>query len=227
MTAFDLFGPNLGDEWKEQRRFALKHLKDFGFGRSSVEDIINVELLDLGEYLRSVEGQELETNQLFNFYVMNTLWSMMCGSRLDFRLNCAEDNKYKVQTCRYNLKDKSQLKRLEEVERLVSEFGPTNPDFIYSIMLPKFLRRLLKYDIVDRIHEFFDFFRELYEQHEKSLDPAQPRDFIDIYCTERRRVGAKGLSDSSFYGEEGNLNYVNTMFDLFLVRLSTCYCQGC
>ena len=48
-----------------------------------MEDIINVELLDLGEHLRSVEGQELETNQLFNFYVMNTLWAMMCGSRLD------------------------------------------------------------------------------------------------------------------------------------------------
>ena len=39
--------------------------------------------------------------------------------------------------CRYDLKDKSQLKRLEEVERLVSEFGPTNPSFIYSVMLPK------------------------------------------------------------------------------------------
>ena len=49
-----------------------------------MEDIIHVELLDLGEYLRSMRGQEVETNQLFNFYVMNSLWSMMCGSRLDF-----------------------------------------------------------------------------------------------------------------------------------------------
>ena len=78
-----MFHINTGDEWKEQRRFALKHLKDFGFGRSSMEDIIHVELLDLGEYLQSMRGQELETNQLFNFYVMNSLWSMMCGSRLD------------------------------------------------------------------------------------------------------------------------------------------------
>ena len=65
---------------------------------------------------------------------------------------------------RYDLKDKSQLKRLEEVERLVSEFGPTNPSFIYSVMLPKFLRQRLGFDIVDRIHDFFDFFSKLYEQ---------------------------------------------------------------
>ena len=62
------------------------------------------------------------------------------------------------------MKDKSQLKRLEEVERLVSEFGPTNPSFIYSVMLPKFLRQRLGFDIVDRIHDFFDFFSKLYEQ---------------------------------------------------------------
>ena len=51
-----------------------------------MEDIIHVELRDLGDHLRSVEGRELETNQLFNFYVMNSLWSMMCGSRLDVGL---------------------------------------------------------------------------------------------------------------------------------------------
>ena len=82
----------------------------------------------------------------------------------------------------------------------------------------KFLRKRLGFDIVDRIHEFFDFFGELYAQHERTFDPAQLRDFIDVYCSERRRVSAKDLKESSFYGEEGNLNYVNTMFDLFLVR---------
>ena len=72
--------------WREQRRFALKHLKDFGFGKSSMEDIIHIELIELGEHLRSVKDEEVETEQLFNFYVMNTLWSMMSGSRWAFQL---------------------------------------------------------------------------------------------------------------------------------------------
>ena len=72
---------NSGDEWKEQRTFALKHLKEFGFGKSSMEDIIHIELIELGEHLRSMKDEEVETKQLFNFYVMNILWSMMSGSR--------------------------------------------------------------------------------------------------------------------------------------------------
>ena len=45
----------------------------------------------------------------------------------------------------------------------------------------------------------------------------EPRGFIDVYCAERRRAEAENLTESSFHGEDGMLNYVNTMFDLFLV----------
>ena len=72
---------NTGDEWREQRRFALKHLKDFGFGKSSMEEMIRIEVTDLADYLRSVKDEEVETKQLFNFYVMNILWCMMSGCR--------------------------------------------------------------------------------------------------------------------------------------------------
>ena len=42
-----------------------------------------------------------------------------------------------------------------------------------------------------------------------------------MYCAERRRAEAENLTESSFYGEDGMLNYVNTMFDLFLVGVTT------
>ena len=59
----------------------MKHLKDFGFGKSSMEDMIRMEVTDLADYLRSVKYQEVETKQLFNFYIMNIMWCMMSGSR--------------------------------------------------------------------------------------------------------------------------------------------------
>ena len=31
-----------GSEWSDQRKFALKHLKDFGFGRAGLEGVIQV-----------------------------------------------------------------------------------------------------------------------------------------------------------------------------------------
>lgn len=36
-----------GELWKEQRRFTIKHLKDVGIGKSSLEGIILDEIRDL------------------------------------------------------------------------------------------------------------------------------------------------------------------------------------
>ena len=49
-----------GTEWKEQRRFALRHLKDFGFGRSSMEEIILEEFNELAEMLKTKAANEEE-----------------------------------------------------------------------------------------------------------------------------------------------------------------------
>jgi len=36
-----------GQSWREQRRFLLKNLKDFGFGRASMESLIQDEMAKL------------------------------------------------------------------------------------------------------------------------------------------------------------------------------------
>ena len=50
--------------------------------------------------------------------------------------------------------------------------GKKSPKVQKSIELQriKFLRKRLGFDIVDRIHEFFDFFRELYAQGGSSVE---------------------------------------------------------
>ena len=80
-------------------------------------------------------------------------------------------------------------------------------------------------NIVDKLQNLFHFFDDLYCQHEKTFDPGHMRDFIDVYCAERKRVMANNLRGSSFYGEDGRLNYVNTMFDLFAVIIAKTLCQ--
>ncbi len=66
-----------------------------------------------------------------------------------------------------------------------------------------------------RKHELVAFFQKLYDEHEATLDPDHPRDFIDLYVAERQRVNKEGLTKSSFYGELGQINYKQSMADIF------------
>lgn len=43
-----------GQEWQEQRRFTMKQLKDLGFGKSTMEDLILEEVEKLADYLEKV-----------------------------------------------------------------------------------------------------------------------------------------------------------------------------
>ena len=47
-----------GQVWIEQRRFALKHLKDFGFGKVGLHGVIQDEVEDLVKLLSKVENQD-------------------------------------------------------------------------------------------------------------------------------------------------------------------------
>lgn len=42
------------------------------------------------------------------------------------------------------------------------------------------------------------------------------RDFLDVYMKERKRANAENDTESSFYGQTGHWNFVNSMFDLWL-----------
>jgi hypothetical protein len=42
-----------GNYWKEQRRFILRTLRDFGFGKSSMESLITEEMQKLCEKLKT------------------------------------------------------------------------------------------------------------------------------------------------------------------------------
>jgi methyl farnesoate epoxidase / farnesoate epoxidase len=47
-----------GQYWKELRRFLLRNLKDFGFGRSSMEELFQEEVKKLCQVLSKTTGKE-------------------------------------------------------------------------------------------------------------------------------------------------------------------------
>ena len=72
-----------GGEWQEQRRFALRHLRDFGFGKSSMEGLIHDEIRELTEAMDSEVGnpEGMPVRNRFNISIVNALWKIISGKR--------------------------------------------------------------------------------------------------------------------------------------------------
>ncbi|CAG7734935.1 unnamed protein product [Allacma fusca] len=70
-----------GQEWQEQRRFTLRHLRDFGFGKNYMESLILDEVDELIEWLKSQEGKPVSINRKFYLAVINSLWTILSGKR--------------------------------------------------------------------------------------------------------------------------------------------------
>ena len=99
---------NSGTNWMIQRRFSLKTLKDFGFGRQNLEVAINAEidiliqdfllrsrkvLKTLIKFLKAVlksQNCDVKISSDFNILIVNILWQMVAGHKLE-----KEDSKVK------------------------------------------------------------------------------------------------------------------------------------
>nr|XP_053641055.1 cytochrome P450 2D14-like [Cherax quadricarinatus] len=75
-----LLGGN-GQTWQELRRFVLRHLRDFGFGKTSCEPLIVKEVTELMDHIQQQEGQPIVMKRLFNRSVVNVVWRIVMGKR--------------------------------------------------------------------------------------------------------------------------------------------------
>ncbi len=80
---------NYGPHWKEQRRFMLSTLRDFGFGKSTMEDVINEEVAYFADHLAkeaaaSREKGVISVQNFFNVTILNVLWRIVAGKRYDY-----------------------------------------------------------------------------------------------------------------------------------------------
>ena len=69
-----------GEEWREQRRFALQKLKDFGFGKQSLEAVVRDEVLELCKTIEDqIRGGNNDINVAtpINITVVNVLWKVV------------------------------------------------------------------------------------------------------------------------------------------------------
>ncbi|PAA71781.1 hypothetical protein BOX15_Mlig029931g1 [Macrostomum lignano] len=71
-----------GEIWREYRRFTLKTLRDFGFGRRGAEEIIAVETDHLHRSIEAAAGAPMDTTVLMSSAASNIICQLVFGSRL-------------------------------------------------------------------------------------------------------------------------------------------------
>jgi len=187
-----------GQEWTDQRRFALKHLKDFGFGRAGLEGVIQGEVEDLVKLLSKQEGKDFHMSTVFGIPVINILWSIVAGTRFE-----TEDPKAQRMMSLLNRLFKGKF----AVEYGLPWWG------VFCSLLPGLNTR------VRIIRELRTMFRESISYHSATRDPNHPRDFIDVYLAE-----IEIESESESERERGNFDRESlelTCLDLFKAGAET------
>eukprot|EP00094_Tigriopus_californicus_P010881 TCALIF_10496-PA protein Name:"Similar to Cyp2j6 Cytochrome P450 2J6 (Mus musculus)" AED:0.07 eAED:0.07 QI:0/0.78/0.7/0.9/1/1/20/349/2332 len=183
-----------GLEWQDQRRFSLRQLRDFGFGRSSMESMILEEVQKLCKSLQEEAGKPLDLSFKMNISIINALWLILVGERLE-------------------LDDERLLKIVRTMDKLLRE---TQVSGLFSVLFPtlyKMVHPRFKF-----ARDTFESMRILMKQaiveHKESFQPDEdPKDFIDSYLQE---IESTKNPRSSFFKEQGLKSLDCVLIDLFM-----------
>ncbi|CAG7836749.1 unnamed protein product [Allacma fusca] len=190
-----------GQTWVEQRRFTLRHLRDFGFGKQYMEDLIMDEVKDMIDDLKKQEGQSVMMNEKFALAVINSLWMIVAGKKFK------HDDEEKIQI-------------LYDIDRMFATLSITSIIFLMEPWLLKVLPGPLGFTktlaLRDRLHEMLH--DEITEHEETLPKDGNPRDFIDAYLLQIKETTEE---KSSFYKEEGYKQLIAGIGDLFFAGSDT------
>ncbi|KAI9547602.1 hypothetical protein NQZ68_014868 [Dissostichus eleginoides] len=185
-----------GNLWKQQRRFALSTLRNFGFDKRSIEAVILDEFTYCAKVFKSYEGKPFNPHLFINNAVSNIICSLVFGYRFEY------SNKKFIQLM--ELFGKSLQIQASIWAQLFNSF-------------PRLMRRLPgpHQTVQHMLNDVKDFIRVEIKKHKQNWDPSDPRDYIDCFLNEIQM--GKVQAEDAFHDE----NLVMCVMDLFVAGSET------
>ncbi|PSN47977.1 Methyl farnesoate epoxidase [Blattella germanica] len=175
-----------GELWHEQRSFAVRHLKQVGYGKQIMEDMIAKEVSDLLDTLGkegSSGGREVTVGRYVTPCVLNVLWVLVTGSR-------------------FSSWDDPQLQHLMQLmNRRAKAFDMSGGTLNQFPWIRFFAPEWSGYNIILRINaQLKEMIMGTINEHYKTYDPNVTNDLVDAYLHEME--ARKHLKSSNFTNDQ-------------------------
>uniref|UniRef100_A0A671WVS3 Cytochrome P450, family 2, subfamily Y, polypeptide 3 n=1 Tax=Sparus aurata TaxID=8175 RepID=A0A671WVS3_SPAAU len=189
-------GISNGERWRQLRRFTLTTLRDFGMGRKGMEAWIQEESKHLAARINSTKAKPFDPSYFLSGTVSNVICCLVFGQRFSY--------------------DDDHFLHLLEIISETLKFGSSPWGQLYNIF-PRLMEWLpgRHHKAFGRIEELREFTMKKIQEHQDTLDPSSPRDYIDCFLT--RLSQEKDLPTSEFHLD----NLVSTVMNLFLAGTET------
>ncbi|XP_039220609.1 cytochrome P450 2C5-like [Crotalus tigris] len=183
-------------KWKELRRFTVSTLRDFGMGKKRMSKRVQEEALCLVEEIAATKGQPFDPRRIFSSAVSNVICAVVFGNRFDYKdRSFIENQKVMESQLRYSVSFLGLV--YNTFPKLVEYFpGPHK-------------------DIFAEAEHVCEYICEKVELHKKTLDPQNPRDYIDCFLL---RMEKEQNSSEGVYTPE---DLVIIVFGLFMAGTVT------